>query len=105
MSRKVSGQAAPIVGKDPSVKRPDPNARISFFDLPNQAALDRLITGGLLAEGADEGEAEGAQEVLGTVEEMLDAHEWPLDRVPKGPAEQVEGRLLGELLALDKVNF
>jgi hypothetical protein len=135
MSRKVSGQdrmdRQESTASANAPKRPDPNARISFFDPQNQAALDRLITGGLgklVVGGAgadggadadgDVGEGETIQEVLGTVEELLDAHEWPVDRLRNGSGSnsnngggggpldgQVEGRLLGELLALDKANI
>lgn len=83
---------------------------MSFFDPANQAALDRLISGEEYetGEGDTEGDQEMAQATLASVEEMLEGYEWASDdimsmRRARGPAEQIESRLLDELMALDKV--
>ncbi len=59
-------------------------------------------------EGLGGGEDEGAQATLESVEEMLEGYEWASDdilgrRALTGTAEQIEARLLDELMALDKV--
>jgi hypothetical protein len=99
------------------VARPDPNRRVSFFDAPNQAALARLIPGGLERAGAGGGgepaepeadETESALETLASVEEMLEGYELGGGNASAGGARgaaQVEARLLGELLALEKANI
>lgn len=60
------------------------------------------------AEGGGEVEEESAQATLESVEEMLEGYEWASDdilgrRALTGTAEQIEARLLDELMALDKV--
>ncbi|KAI0271421.1 exocyst complex component Sec3-domain-containing protein [Gloeopeniophorella convolvens] len=89
--------------------RRDQNARISFFDPANQGTLDRLIFRG--AETLEpEGEEEGTQDVMANVEEMLEGYEWASDdkfgrNRSKGAVDQIEARLLDELMALDKANI
>lgn len=83
----------------------DPNARISFFDPANQAAIDRLIAGGNDLEGDEE----NAQATMANVEEMLEGYEWASDDVigrksVRGTADLIEARLLDELMALEKVS-
>jgi hypothetical protein len=87
--------------------RRDQNARVSFFDPGNQAALDRLITS--VPNEAD-GEEETAQAMMSNVEEMIEGYEWAIDDVigrksARGAADLIEARLLDELLALEKVLF
>ncbi|KAJ7099628.1 exocyst complex component Sec3-domain-containing protein [Mycena crocata] len=87
--------------------RRDQNARVSFFDPGNQAALDRLITS---ASNDVEGEEESAQAMMSNVEEMIEGYEWAIDDVigrksARGAADLIEARLLDELLALDKANI
>ena len=94
------------------------NARVSFFDPANQAALDRLLSGDIaLQDDWDEGAGEevevaeeAAQAMLTSFEEMLEGYEWASDdilgrRALTGTVEQIEARLLDELMALDKVCF
>ena len=97
------------------------NARISFFDPPNQALLDRLlatdsaIVASSGAEGGDN-EEESVRATLTSVEEMLDGFEWATEDIfgksgrgrlglgtGMGNSEQIEARLLDELMALEKV--
>ena len=59
-------------------------------------------------DGIVEVEDESAQATLQSVEEMLEGYEWASDdilgrRALSGTAEQIEARLLDELMALDKV--
>ena len=102
------------------------NARISFFDPPNQTLLDRLLatdsaivassgTGG----GGGDNEEETIRATLTSVEEMLDGFEWATEDIfgknsrsglglglglaGTGSAEQMEARLLDELMALERV--
>ncbi|KAF8213226.1 exocyst complex component sec3 subunit [Mycena galopus ATCC 62051] len=87
--------------------RRDQNARISFFDPGNQAALDRLI---ISAPNEVDGEEESAQATMSNVEEMIEGYEWAIDDVigrksARGAADLIEARLLDELLALDKANI
>ncbi|KAJ7932567.1 exocyst complex component sec3 subunit [Mycena leptocephala] len=87
--------------------RRDQNARVSFFDPGNQAALDRLITS--VPNEAD-GEEETAQAMMSNVEEMIEGYEWAIDDVigrksARGAADLIEARLLDELLALEKANI
>jgi hypothetical protein len=86
--------------------RRDPNARVSFFDPGNQAALDRLITS---VPNDGDGEEETAQAMMSNVEEMIEGYEWAIDDVigrksSRGAADLIEARLLDELMALDKVH-
>lgn len=92
--------------------RPQANTRVSFFDPANQAALDRLVTIDLAAQGGAEGgldDLESGQGTLASVEEMLEGYEWAsediLGKRSRGPADQIEARLLSELMALDKARF
>ncbi|KAI0340701.1 hypothetical protein BDW22DRAFT_1360141 [Trametopsis cervina] len=113
-SRKTS--AAPSVEPTASTQtRREPNARVSFFDPANQAALDRLLSGDMmlrddLDEGSGDGEVaeETAQAMLNSVEEMLEGYEWgsgDLFGSGRGTTEQIEARLLDELMALEKANI
>lgn len=101
------------------------NARISFFDPPNQALLDRLLATDsaiVASSGAGAGgdnEEESVRATLTSVEEMLDGFEWATEDffgknsrdglglgaglTGTGSAEQIEARLLDELMALEKV--
>ncbi|KAJ6574943.1 exocyst complex component sec3 subunit [Mycena capillaripes] len=92
---------------DAVASRRDPNARVSFFDPGNQAALDRLITS---VPNEVDGEEETAQAMMSNVEEMIEGYEWAIDDVigrksARGAADLIEARLLDELLALDKANI
>ena len=97
------------------------NARISFFDPPNQALLDRLLAtdSAIVASSGAEGgenEEESVRATLTSVEEMLDGFEWATEDIfgkrgrgrlglgtGTGYSEQIEARLLDELMALEKV--
>lgn len=84
------------------------NARISFFDPANQTVLDRLVASDFTELNGADGEEESAQATLASVEEMLEGYEWVTDDImgrkgSTGTAEQIEARLLDELLALEKV--
>ena len=94
------------------------NTRVSYFDPPNQATLNRVLSGDAMlhdagdddGEGTGEIEDESARATLESVEEMLEGYEWASDdilgrRALTGTAEQIEARLLDELMALDKVRF
>ncbi|KAI0756800.1 exocyst complex component Sec3-domain-containing protein [Daedaleopsis nitida] len=101
--------------------RPAPrreNTRVSFFDPTNQATLNRVLSGDAMlheevdgdGDGAGEVEDESAQATLESVEEMLEGYEWASGdivgrRALTGTAEQIEARLLDELMALDKANI
>jgi len=102
------------------------NARISFFDPQNQTLLDRLLatdsaivaSSGAGAGGGDN-EEETIRATLTSVEEMLDGFEWATEDIfgknsrgglglghgfaGTGSAEQMEARLLDELMALERV--
>jgi hypothetical protein len=84
------------------------NARISFFDPSNQTVLDRLVASDSTDLNGPDGEDETVQATLASVEEMLEGYEWATDDImgrkgSTGAAEQIEARLLDELMALDKV--
>ena len=99
------------------------NARVSFFDPPNQALLDRLLATDsaiVASSGAVGGDnEESVRATLTSVEEMLDGFEWATEDIfgknsrgglglgvglaGRGSAEQIEARLLDELMALEKV--
>ena len=99
------------------------NARISFFDPPNQALLDRLLAtdSAIVASSGTEGdnEEESVRATLTSVEEMLDGFEWATEDIfgkssrgrlglgaglaGTGNSEQIEARLSDELMALEKV--
>lgn len=104
------------------------NARISFFDPTNQALLDRLlatdsaiVTSSGAGAGGGDNEEESVRATLTNVEEMLDGFEWATEDIfgksgrgglglgvglaGSGSAEQIEARLLDELMALEKVRF
>ncbi|KII93765.1 hypothetical protein PLICRDRAFT_152811 [Plicaturopsis crispa FD-325 SS-3] len=95
--------------------RRDHNARVSFFDPPNQTSLDRLIAGHGGPEGDGDGGGEGdgeetAQATMASVEEMLEGYEWASEDVmgrktARGTADLIEARLLDELMALEKANI
>lgn len=107
--------AVPIEGSASAPARRDPNARVSFFDPANQATLDRLLSGDMLLkddfdEGAGEGEVaeETAQAMLNSVEEMLEGYEWASGELfapGRETTDQIEARLLRELMALEKVGI
>jgi hypothetical protein len=87
--------------------RREQKARISFFDPANQSALDRLIFRGS-GTSDPEGEEEGTQDIMANVEEMLEGYEWASDDIlgrmrGRGAVDQIEARLLDELMALEKV--
>lgn len=88
-------------------QRREQKARISFFDPANQSALDRLIFRGS-GTSDPEGEEEGTQDIMANVEEMLEGYEWASDDIlgrmrGRGAVDQIEARLLDELMALEKV--
>ncbi|KAI0328157.1 hypothetical protein GY45DRAFT_1326692 [Cubamyces sp. BRFM 1775] len=100
----------------PQIRRE--NTRVSFFDPANQATLNRVLSGDAMlheevegdGDGVVEVEDESAQATLQSVEEMLEGYEWASDdilgrRALSGTAEQIEARLLDELMALDKANI
>jgi hypothetical protein len=89
--------------------RRDLNARVSFFDPVNQAALERLLSGSSGAQNEAEGEEESVQATMADVEEMLEGYEWASEDVvvrksSRGAADLIEARLLDELMALEKVD-
>ncbi|VDB99589.1 unnamed protein product [Peniophora sp. CBMAI 1063] len=91
---------------EPLPQRRDQNARISYFDPANQAALDRMLASDL---GGGE-EEQSNQDTLASVEEMLEGYEWATDTVlggnkAKGTVDQIEARLMDELMALEKANM
>ncbi len=79
--------------------------------------MDILLSGDVIlrlekeGEGEEDGgdlELETAQDTLTSVEEMLEGYELASDdilggKVMKGTADQIEARLLDELMALEKV--
>ncbi|KAJ7275209.1 exocyst complex component sec3 subunit [Mycena haematopus] len=105
--RTTPKRAGTVAPSDGASSRRDQNARISFFDPGNQAALDRLI---ISAPNEVDGEEESAQATMSNVEEMIEGYEWAIDDVigrksARGAADLIEARLLDELLALDKANI
>jgi exocyst complex component 1 len=112
-SRSQKNSAVPGEAVTPSQARREPNARVSFFDPANQAALDRLLSGDVLPgddfdedDGEVEVAAETAQAMLDSVEEMLEGYEWASGELfapGRATTDQIEARLLGELMALEKV--
>ncbi|OSD03282.1 hypothetical protein PYCCODRAFT_1434698 [Trametes coccinea BRFM310] len=128
----VTPRPAPVASTPPTVSRSrtpndassEPgqlrreNTRVSFFDPANQATLNHVLSGDAMlheegdgdGEGAGEVEDESAQATLQSVEEMLEGYEWASDdilgrRALSGTAEQIEARLLDELMALEKANI
>jgi len=104
---KINTQTrGPSVPPEQAQLRREQKARISFFDPANRSALDRLIFRGSGTSDA-EGE-EGTQDIMANVEEMLEGYEWASDDIlgrmrGRGAVDQIEARLLDELLALEKV--
>lgn len=99
----------PNVPMEQAQLRRDQNARISFFDPANQSALDRLIFRGSGTSDPD-GEEETTQDIMSSVEEMLEGYEWASDDIlgrtrSKGAVDQIAARLLDELMALEKANI
>lgn len=99
----------PSTPLDVVANRRDHNARISYFDPSNQAAVDRLIAGAAETQLDGEGEEENAQATLTNVEEMIEGYEWASEdaigrKMAKGAVDLIEARLLNELMALEKVN-
>jgi exocyst complex component 1 len=97
----------PSVPPEQAQHRREQKARISFFDPANQSALDRLIFRGS-GTSDPEGEEEGTQDIMANVEEMLEGYEWASDDIlgrmrGRGAVDQIEARLLDELMALEKV--
>lgn len=97
----------PSVPPEQVQPRREQKARISFFDPANQSALDRLIFRGS-GTSDPEGEEEGTQDIMANVEEMLEGYEWASDDIlgrmrGRGAVDQIEARLLDELMALEKV--
>lgn len=97
----------PSVPPEQAQLRREQKARISFFDPANQSALDRLIFRGS-GTSDPEGEEEGTQDIMANVEEMLEGYEWASDDIlgrmrGRGAVDQIEARLLDELMALEKV--
>jgi hypothetical protein len=107
---KAKGKAqsrGPNVPLEQAQLRRDQNARISFFDPTNQSALDRLIFRGSGTSDPD-GEEDTTQDIIASVEEMLEGYEWASDDIlgrtrSKGAVDQIAARLLDELMALEKV--
>lgn len=102
-SRGPSREVSPA----PQQQRRDHNARVSFFDPPNQAALDRLVSED---PEANDGEEESTQATMASVEEMLEGYEWASDDIigrkrTRGAVDQIEARLLDELMALEKASM
>ncbi|KAI1789802.1 exocyst complex component Sec3-domain-containing protein [Ganoderma leucocontextum] len=115
--------ARPQPSRSPTEQMPDSgqrreNTRVSFYDPPNQATLNRVLSGDAMlheagdeeGEGTGEVEDESARATLESVEEMLEGYEWASDdilgrRALTGTVEQIEARLLDELMALDKANI
>jgi len=102
-----------------SMSRRDPDARVSYFDPINQQSLNRLIvndTSGDIDGAVDDqvesdvgDENESAQDILASVEEMIEGYEWASDdimgrKMARGAADLIEARLLDELMALEKVS-
>ncbi|KAF8078783.1 exocyst complex component, sec3 subunit [Lyophyllum atratum] len=107
--KPCSRNLVPTTSDAPPIRR-DQNARISFYDPANQAALDRLISGGVGINADGEGEDENALATMSNVEEMIEGYEWASDDVitrksSRGAADLIEARLLDELMALEKANI
>ncbi|KAJ7596864.1 exocyst complex component Sec3-domain-containing protein [Mycena floridula] len=104
-TQRAPTRTASVAGAAPA--RRDPLARISFFDPPNQASIDRFVSNGL---DDTDGEDENAQATMANVEEMLEGYELASDdvigRKTAGAAgDMIEARLLDELMALEKANI
>jgi hypothetical protein len=107
-ARTRTQSRGPNVPPEHAQLRRDQNARISFFDPANQSALDRLIFRGTGTSDPD-GEEETTEDIMASVEEMLEGYEWASDDIlgrtrSKGAVDQIAARLLDELMALDKVS-
>jgi hypothetical protein len=108
-ARTRTQSRGPNVPLEQAQLRRDQNARISFFDPANQSALDRLIFRGSGTSDPD-GEEETTQDIMASVEEMLEGYEWASDDIlgrsrSKGAVDQIAARLLDELMALEKVTL
>ncbi|KAG5647578.1 hypothetical protein DXG03_008931 [Asterophora parasitica] len=108
--RKQSSRSVIPTASDGPPFRRDQNTRISFYDPANQAALDRLISGGSNIHTDGEGDDESALATMTNVEEMIEGYEWASDDVitrksSRGAADLIEARLLDELMALEKANI
>jgi exocyst complex component 1 len=95
---------------DGSYARKEVNTRISYYDPPNQALLDRLMAGTGDAHEDVDGDDGDAQATMTSVEEMLEGYEWATDDIlgqtkARGNVDVIAARLLDELTALEKVNF
>lgn len=106
-ARTRTQSRGPNVPLEQTQLRRDQNARITFFDPANQSALDRLIFRGSGTSDPD-GEEESTQDIMASVEEMLEGYEWASDDIlgrtrSKGAVDQIAARLLDELMALEKV--
>ena len=104
---RAQSRGPPNVPVEQAQLRRDQNARVSFFDPANQSALDRLIFRGSGTSDPD-GEEETTQDIIASVEEMLEGYEWASDDIlgrsrSKGAVDQIAARLLDELMALEKV--
>ncbi|CAL1695070.1 unnamed protein product [Somion occarium] len=117
-SRSRKPSTAPYAESSSAQPRREQNARVSFYDPQNQATLDRLLSGDLMlqldndADGDQGGEVEteSVQATLTSVEEMLEGYEWTSDDVlvgkaVRGTGDQIEARLIDELMALEKANI
>ncbi|EMD41929.1 hypothetical protein CERSUDRAFT_79548 [Gelatoporia subvermispora B] len=118
-TKKSSSRSSSIHPSDRGQTKRDHNARVSFFDPANQATLNRLLAGDLVIHGEGEEGTEGytgeeaienAEAMLASVEEMLEGYEWASDDIIErrsitGTADQIEARLLDELMALEKANI
>ncbi|KAI0286899.1 exocyst complex component Sec3-domain-containing protein [Russula aff. rugulosa BPL654] len=106
---KTNAQTRGLSVPPEQAQRREQKARISFFDPANQSALDRLIFRGS-GTSDPEGEEEGTQDIMANVEEMLEGYEWASDDIlgrmrGRGAVDQIEARLLDELMALEKANI
>lgn len=59
---------------------------------------------------ANDGEEESTQATMASVEEMLEGYEWASDDIigrkrTRGAVDQIEARLLDELMALEKASM
>ncbi|CCM03119.1 uncharacterized protein FIBRA_05240 [Fibroporia radiculosa] len=108
---------APSKGPPESGQQRRDNARVSFYDPANQAALNHLLSDDTITHDDDDGEGEGAavreeesaKATLESMEEMLEGYEWASDdllgqRSVTGAADRIEARLMDELMALEKAN-
>ncbi|KAI9436774.1 exocyst complex component sec3 subunit [Lactarius psammicola] len=95
---RAQSRGGPNVPLEQAQLRRDQNARISFFDPANQSALDRLIFRGSGISDPD-GEEETTEDIMTSVEEMLEGYEWASDDILG------RTRSRGALMALEKANI